>query len=153
MISESVRSELLESAKWLRRQDNGARLKDKIEGARNKNRLVMLRIYGEIEAADLEEPERDKLFGMTGITRDAYEEYRKEKEEPLAAKEQKAVMQGIDGRKTSGDKPVSGEVGKTSYVEKIERRYRDLCGRLLVEIASRSKEVYRVICGIGQKIK
>ena len=38
-------------------------------------------------------------------------------------------------------------------VEKIERRYRDLCGRLLVEIASRSKEVYRVICGIGQKIK
>ncbi len=125
VISESVRSELLESAKWLRRQDNGTRLKDKIEGARNKNRLVMLRIYGEIEAADLEEPERDKLFGMTGITRDAYEEYRKEKEEPLAAKEQKAVMQGIDGRKTSGDKPVSGEVVKTSYVEKMERRARE----------------------------
>lgn len=49
---------------------------------------------------------------------------------------------------------ISDEVGNGIVpLEKIERRYRDLCGRLLVEIASRSKEVYRVICGIGQKIK
>lgn len=124
VISESVRTELLESAKQHRRQDNCARLKEKIESARNKNQLVMFRIYGEIEAADLEEPEREKLFIMTGVTRAAYEEYRKEKAEPLAAKEQKTVMQGNDGQKSPGYTQVNGEIGKTSYVEKMERRAR-----------------------------
>lgn len=49
---------------------------------------------------------------------------------------------------------VSDEIGNGIVpLEMIERRYRDLCGKLLIKVASESDEVYRVICGIGQKIK
>lgn len=49
---------------------------------------------------------------------------------------------------------VSDEIGNGIVpLEMVERRYRDLCGKLLIKVASESNEVYRVICGIGQKIK
>ena len=49
---------------------------------------------------------------------------------------------------------VSDEIGNGIVpLEMVERRYRDLCGKLLIKVASESDEVYRVICGIGQKIK
>lgn len=38
-------------------------------------------------------------------------------------------------------------------IEKEERNYRDVTGRTLIELAKNSEEVYRVICGLGQKLK
>lgn len=38
-------------------------------------------------------------------------------------------------------------------IEKKERDYRDVTGRTLIELAGEAEEVYRVICGLGQKIK
>lgn len=38
-------------------------------------------------------------------------------------------------------------------VEPFEREYRECVGRILVQLAKRAKEVERIICGIGQKIK
>lgn len=34
-----------------------------------------------------------------------------------------------------------------------DREYRELTGRLLCNIAEKSDNVYRIVCGIGQKIK
>ena len=80
-ISEDVREQLLEVAKEFKRQDNYEKLKEKVAGAKNKNRLVMFKIYEEIDDADLQEPERKKLFDLTGLTFKEYREYLDEKEE------------------------------------------------------------------------
>lgn len=90
VIAESTREELLETAKELKRQDNYEKLKEKVVGAKNKNRLVMLRVYGEIDDADLNEPERKKLFDLTGLTLKDYREYLAEKEEVPGLREEKA---------------------------------------------------------------
>lgn len=80
-ISGSVKEELLETARKLRRQDNYEKLKEKAADSRNKNRLVRLRVYEEIENADLDGEEREKLFELTGVTRREYQEYLAEKDE------------------------------------------------------------------------
>ncbi len=38
-------------------------------------------------------------------------------------------------------------------MDAFERKYRELTGRMLIELARDAQEVVRVICGIGQKIK
>ena len=49
---------------------------------------------------------------------------------------------------------VSDEIGNGIVpMEAFEREYRESVGRILVQLADRAKEVERVICGIGQKIK
>lgn len=49
---------------------------------------------------------------------------------------------------------ISDEVGNGIVpMDAFEREYRERLGRMLVEIASKSERVERVICGIGQRIK
>lgn len=49
---------------------------------------------------------------------------------------------------------ISDEVGNGIVpLDPKEREYRERVGRLLVQLAAIAKEVERVICGIGQKIK
>ena len=49
---------------------------------------------------------------------------------------------------------ISDEIGNGIVPADIfEREYRERTGRILVELADRSEEVVRVLCGIGQKIK
>lgn len=85
-IPESVKEELLETAKELKRRDNYEKLKEKVAGAKSKNRLVMMRVYEEIDDADLNEPERRKLFELTGLTLKEYREYLAENEEGIRPK-------------------------------------------------------------------
>ena len=35
----------------------------------------------------------------------------------------------------------------------FQREYREKTGRICTELAERSEEVYRIICGIGMRIK
>ena len=87
-VPETVKEELLETAKELKRRDNYEKLKEKVAGAKSKNRLVMLRVYEEIDDADLNEPERRKLFELTGLTLKDYREYSAEKEENCKPKKE-----------------------------------------------------------------
>jgi len=49
---------------------------------------------------------------------------------------------------------IADEIGNGVVpIDSFERKYRDISGRILIEIASRSTEVYRVVLGIGQRIK
>lgn len=80
-IPEETKRKLLESAKELKRQENYQRLKERAESAKKKNPIVMLRLYGEIQEAELNEPERKKLFKLTGLTEKDYRAYLAEKEE------------------------------------------------------------------------
>lgn len=49
---------------------------------------------------------------------------------------------------------ISNEIGYGIVpIDKFERRYRELTGRISCEVAKESKEVHRVICGIGTIIK
>ena len=126
-ISEDVREQLLEVAKEFKRQDNYEKLKEKVAGAKSKNRLVMFKIYEEIDEADLHEPERKILFDLTGLTLKDYREYLAEKEEDRKTASQKAEEQVAESSdlkplrnssKTmhSGahDGPVGGEIRKES---------------------------------------
>lgn len=38
-------------------------------------------------------------------------------------------------------------------IDKNERQYRELVGRCLIKLAEESKEVERIVCGIGTKLK
>lgn len=82
-IAQTTKEELLETAKELRRQDNYEKLKEKVAGAKNKNPLLMMRVYEEIDDADLNEPERRELFELTGLSLKVYREYLAEKEENI----------------------------------------------------------------------
>jgi adenosyl cobinamide kinase/adenosyl cobinamide phosphate guanylyltransferase len=49
---------------------------------------------------------------------------------------------------------ISNEIGYGVVpIEKFDRTYRELTGRISCEIAKEAKEVHRVICGIGSMIK
>lgn len=49
---------------------------------------------------------------------------------------------------------ISDEVGNGVVpIEPEDRGFRDIAGRILIELASEADEVYRVVCGIGQRIK
>ncbi len=80
-LPEEIKNQLLEVAKTLKLTDNFNKLKEKIADAKNKNRIVMLHIYEEIDHAELKEEDRDKLFELTGIKLREYHEYLEEKEE------------------------------------------------------------------------
>ncbi|MDO4616943.1 MAG: bifunctional adenosylcobinamide kinase/adenosylcobinamide-phosphate guanylyltransferase [Lachnospiraceae bacterium] len=38
-------------------------------------------------------------------------------------------------------------------MDKFDRKYRETVGRICEQLAARSEEVYRVVCGIGTRIK
>lgn len=38
-------------------------------------------------------------------------------------------------------------------MDELQRKYREMIGRICTELASGAEEVYRVICGIGIRIK
>ena len=49
---------------------------------------------------------------------------------------------------------ISNEIGYGIVpMDKFERRYRELTGRICCEIAKEAEQVYRVVCGIGTVIK
>lgn len=49
---------------------------------------------------------------------------------------------------------ISDEIGNGIVpIDAFEREYREKTGRILTELAGKSDEVVRVICGLGQKIK
>lgn len=49
---------------------------------------------------------------------------------------------------------ISNEIGYGIVpMDRFERRYRELTGRICCELAKEAKEVHRVICGIGTIIK
>lgn len=49
---------------------------------------------------------------------------------------------------------ISDEVGNGIVpADALEREFRERTGRILVELAKEAKEVERIVCGIGQKIK
>ena len=49
---------------------------------------------------------------------------------------------------------ISNEIGYGIVpIDKFERRYREVTGRICCDVAKKSKEVHRVICGIGTIIK
>lgn len=83
-LPSNIKNELLDTAKERKNQNNFDKLKEKVADAKNKNRLVMLRVYEEIGAADLDETKRENLLDSTGVTIKEYREYLAEKEEPLS---------------------------------------------------------------------
>ena len=101
-IGETVKEELLETAKELKRHDNYEKLKEKVVSAKSKKRLVMLHVYEEIDDADLNEPERRKLFDLTGLTLKDYREYLSEREENSKPK-----------KEMTEEKTAEAETGKT----------------------------------------
>ena len=49
---------------------------------------------------------------------------------------------------------ISNEIGYGIVpIDKFERRYREVTGRICCDVAKKSKEVHRVVCGIGTIIK
>lgn len=49
---------------------------------------------------------------------------------------------------------ISDEIGNGIVpMDPFERDYRERVGRILIQLAEQSEEVWRVLCGIGQKIK
>lgn len=49
---------------------------------------------------------------------------------------------------------ISDEIGNGLVpVDAFERAYRECTGRILIRLAGQAREVERVICGIGQRIK
>lgn len=96
-IPEEAKEELLATAKKLKQQDNYEKLKEKVVGAKNKNPIVMMRIYEEIDGSDLKEPEREKLFELTGLTLKDYRDYLSEKEANFGTKKENIAGQNITG--------------------------------------------------------
>ena len=119
-IGETVKEELLENANELKRHDNYEKLKEKVVSAKSKNRLVMLRVYGEIDDADLNEPERRELFDLTGLTLKDFREYLAEKEENGKSQNVKSEGWGNEkakSRKVLQDSSVGKNVTKEQIVE------------------------------------
>ena len=49
---------------------------------------------------------------------------------------------------------ISDDIGNGVVpLDKTDRKWREICGRVLIEIAKEATEVHRVILGIGQRIK
>ena len=140
-ISEDVKEELLERAKELKRQDNYEKLKEKVVGAKNKNRLVMLRIYEEIDDADLNEPERRKLFDLTGLTLKDFREYLAEKEKSAKpAKEVDAQSLQTSQGKTNGNDVAKERSEKREEVKRDSAREGSVKGRIVREHSKESEK-------------
>ena len=115
-LDESQRDELLDTAKQLKHKDTYVRLKEKVASAKNKNPLVMFKLYGEIEDADMKESERQELLQMSGISRKDYDNFLREQEEEhraktvvktpgeeesIASKERKKSVKGTENKGTT----------------------------------------------------
>ncbi|MBR5637760.1 MAG: bifunctional adenosylcobinamide kinase/adenosylcobinamide-phosphate guanylyltransferase [Pseudobutyrivibrio sp.] len=49
---------------------------------------------------------------------------------------------------------ISDEIGNGIVpMEEDDRTWREVCGRIMIELAKDATEVHRVVCGIGQRIK
>ncbi len=49
---------------------------------------------------------------------------------------------------------ISDEIGNGVVpIELFERQWREVTGRILISLAKEATEVYKVVCGIGMKIK
>jgi len=49
---------------------------------------------------------------------------------------------------------ISNEIGNGIVpMDPIERRYRDITGHLLIEVAGKSTEVFRIMCGTATRLK
>ena len=49
---------------------------------------------------------------------------------------------------------ISDEIGNGVVpIEPFERQWREVTGRILISLAKEAAEVYKVVCGIGMKIK
>lgn len=49
---------------------------------------------------------------------------------------------------------ISDEIGNGIVpMDEADRTWREVCGRIMIELAKEATEVYRVVCGIGQRIK
>ncbi|SHI59309.1 bifunctional adenosylcobinamide kinase/adenosylcobinamide-phosphate guanylyltransferase [Pseudobutyrivibrio xylanivorans] len=49
---------------------------------------------------------------------------------------------------------ISDEIGNGIVpLDENDRTWREICGRIMIELAKDATEVYRVVCGIGQRIK
>ncbi|MBR5565602.1 MAG: hypothetical protein IKW08_05480 [Roseburia sp.] len=122
-IPSDIKNELLDTAKARKKQDNFDKLKEKVAGAKNKNRLMMFRVYEEIDEADLEEVERKKLFELTGLSTKEYHEYLKEKEDTFDLREAKSDEEIELGQRNDSNSSVKGhkDVGAShgSMADKI----------------------------------
>ena len=49
---------------------------------------------------------------------------------------------------------ISDEIGNGVVpMDESDRTWREVCGRIMIELAKDATEVHRVVCGIGQRIK
>ena len=49
---------------------------------------------------------------------------------------------------------IADEIGNGIVpLDENDRTWREVCGRIMIELAKDATEVYRVVCGIGQRIK
>ena len=85
-LDEAQREALLDTAEEFRHKDTYERFKERVVGAKNKNPLVMFKLYGEIDEADMKESERQELLRMSGISRADYERHLQEEVEEHKAK-------------------------------------------------------------------
>ena len=118
-LDESQREELLDTAKELRHKDTYERLKERVVSAKNKNPLVMFKLYGEIDEADMEESERQKLLQMSGLSRKDYDNYLKEQEEEQRSKTvvktpgEEAIFTEKERKKTGNGTVAGGTIEST----------------------------------------
>ncbi len=70
-------------------------------------------------------------------------------------KNQDEILQEIEDVVLDGQWVViSDEIGNGVVpFEENDRQWREITGRILISLAKKSDEVYKVICGIGQRIK
>lgn len=137
-VPEAVKEELLETAKELKRQDNYEKLKEKVAGAKSKNRLVMLRVYEEIDEAELNEPERRKLFELTGLSLKDYREYLAEKEEQSKPKKETTVEKTTE--KSGETSTIRDRNAKTTEEYSIGNDGAGVCNKNVLEKKSIAKE-------------
>ena len=49
---------------------------------------------------------------------------------------------------------IADEIGNGIVpLDENDRTWREVCGRIMIELAKNATEVHRVVCGIGQRIK
>ena len=49
---------------------------------------------------------------------------------------------------------IADEIGNGVVpMDETDRTWREVCGRIMIELAKEATEVHRVVCGIGQRIK
>lgn len=147
-VPEAVKEELLETAKELKRQDNYEKLKEKIDGAKSKNRLVMLRVYEEIDDADLNEPERRKLFDLTGLTLKDYREYLAEKEGNSKSKKETVAEEPTE--KSDETSTVKSQNAKVVEEQSIRNIGASVGGKNVPEKKSVAKEHSKKKPGINR---